>query len=98
MTINYKIFHSVIERKYTELHDLCRSLSVYDRYGQWSDDIDDIFERNLFPEIKVLYDEVEIYYNDKFRNELSILGYKVLWIKILEWLRDNPTRIEWALL
>lgn len=97
MILDFAHFENFIERRYPELHYKCNGMTVTDWDGEFSRDIDDILE-TLIPEIKMMCDQIRNFYYDNNEIDVLVHGYKIIWIKIMEWLCYNPDRIEWMLL
>lgn len=78
-------------RRYPQLYTKLVSLRTADDY-----DTDDVMIKYI-PELRAIrYEILRCYVDDV--DELSEAGYEVFWTKILEWLRENPTKIDWVLL
>ena len=96
MMVDFAKFERVIRHRYPDLHKACELGCVIAHDGDHSYDIDDILERNIFPELIPICDEIRRLY--LYSGKESVNSYKVIWGKMLQWLRENPDRIAWVCL
>lgn len=83
--MKYKKFVKIFQRRYPELYIKINPLL----------DLDDELQI-VFPEIdKIVEDILE---HDHMVDSSNLHPYGLIQAKILEWLRDNPTKIAWVLL
>lgn len=84
--MKYEKFVEIVRRRYPELYIKINPLL----------DLDDELQI-VFPEIDKMVEHI-LEYDNMDESPLNLHPYGIIQIYIMEWLRDNPTKIQWFLL